>query len=324
MSAQSPALQTAFVPPAPSPGRRALRWLAAHPGWSRLLVIVALLLLWEITADLFGDPLFIASPSQIVAALGPMLATPGIPDALLVTAWEVAAAFALSAAIGIVFGTWLGLSSFAERSFMPIVLLLYATPQVTIIPIFMMAFGIGVASKIAYGFSHGVFPIILTVAAGVRNISPILLVSSRSMGADGRQLLRHIVFPHMIPSLFTGMRLGMTATLLGVILGRTLRLAHWGRLFLATVRAGLQAGGPVRPHRAGRRHRDPHQRNFAAGGTALHALAQALDPDPMRPEHPLPFVPADQILKTRSAQRRCSERFSYSGFTRTSSTKLLP
>ena len=218
MSAQSPALQTAFVPPAPSTGRRALRWLAAHPGWSRLLVIVLLLLLWEITADLFGDPLFVASPSQIIAALGPMLTTPGMPDALLVTAWEVAAAFALSAVIGIVCGTWLGLSPFAERSFMPIVLLLYATPQVTIIPIFMMMFGIGVASKIAYGFSHGVFPIVLTVAAGVRNISPILLVSSRSMGADGRQLLRHAVFPHMIPSLFTGMRLGMTATLLGVIL----------------------------------------------------------------------------------------------------------
>lgn len=218
MSVESPALQTAFVSAEPTLARRMLHWLAAHPGWSRLLVIVTLLALWEITADLFGDPLFVASPSQVLAALGPMLMTPGIPEALSVTAWELAAAFALSAVVGIAFGTWLGLSPFAERSFMPIVLLLYATPQVTIIPIFMIAFGIGPASKIAYGFSHGVFPIIVTVAAGVRNISPILLVSSRSMGADGRQILRHVVFPHMIPSLFTGMRLGMTATLLGVIL----------------------------------------------------------------------------------------------------------
>jgi ABC-type nitrate/sulfonate/bicarbonate transport system permease component len=218
MSVESPALKTAFAAPVTTPGRRALHWLAVHPGWSRLLVIIALLLLWEIAADLFGDPLFVASPSQVVMALEPMLTTPGIPDALLVTAWELATAFALSAVVGIAFGTWLGLSPFAERSFMPIVLLLYATPQVTIIPIFMIAFGIGPASKIAYGFSHGVFPIIITVTAGVRNINPILLVSSRSMGADGGQILRHVVFPHMIPSLFTGMRLGMTATLLGVIL----------------------------------------------------------------------------------------------------------
>ena len=58
----------------------------------------------------------------------------------------------------------------------------------------------------------------MTVAAGVQNIKPILLTSSRSMGASRWQIFQHVVFPHMIPSLFSGMRLGMTATLLGVIL----------------------------------------------------------------------------------------------------------
>jgi NitT/TauT family transport system permease protein len=101
---------------------------------------------------------------------------------------------------------------------MPIILLLYGTPQVTVLPIFILYFGIGPASKIAFGVTHGMFPIIVTIAAGVQNIKPILLVSARSMGANFWQVLRYVIFPHMIPSFFTGMRLGMTGVLLGVLL----------------------------------------------------------------------------------------------------------
>jgi NitT/TauT family transport system permease protein len=66
--------------------------------------------------------------------------------------------------------------------------------------------------------SHGFFPVIVTIVAGVQNIKPILLTSARSMGASRYQILRHIVFPHMIPSFFAGMRLAMTGVLLGVLL----------------------------------------------------------------------------------------------------------
>jgi NitT/TauT family transport system permease protein len=101
---------------------------------------------------------------------------------------------------------------------MPIILLLYGTPQVTILPLFILYFGIGPASKIAFGVSHGIFPIIVTVVAGVQNIKPILMVAARSMGASRWQIFRWIIFPHMIPSFFAGMRLGMTGVLLGVLL----------------------------------------------------------------------------------------------------------
>ena len=83
---------------------------------------------------------------------------------------------------------------------------------------FILYFGIGPASKIAFGVSHGFFPIVLTIVAGVQNIRPILLSSARSMGASRWHVLRYIVFPHMVPSFFAGMRLAMTAVLLGVLL----------------------------------------------------------------------------------------------------------
>mgnify|MGYP003342837060 CR=1 FL=1 len=147
-----------------------------------------------------------------------MFNTRGVPVALQVTFYELAIAFVLSVVIGMVVGLAVGLSKFSHRSFMPIILLLYGTPQITILPLFILYFGIGAASKIAFGVSHGIFPIIVTIVAGVQNIKPILLVSARSMGAGRWQIFRWVIFPHMIPSFFAGMRLGMTAVLLGVLL----------------------------------------------------------------------------------------------------------
>jgi NitT/TauT family transport system permease protein len=144
--------------------------------------------------------------------------TRGVPAALQISFFELAVAFMLSVVIGLVVGLVVGLQSFAHRSFMPIILLLYGMPQITILPLFILYFGIGPASKIAFGVSHGVFPIIVTVVAGVQNLKPILITSARSMGASRWQMLRYVIFPHMIPSFFAGMRLGMTGVLLGVLL----------------------------------------------------------------------------------------------------------
>src|SRR5262249_24167615 len=86
------------------------------------------------------------------------------------------------------------------------------------LPLFILYFGIGPASKIAFGVSHGFFPIVMTIVAGVQNIKPILLTSARAMGACRWQTLRYVVFPHIIPSFFAGMRLAMTGLLLGLLL----------------------------------------------------------------------------------------------------------
>jgi NitT/TauT family transport system permease protein len=162
--------------------------------------------------------LFLAPPSAVLVSLPDLFATRGVPGAIQITFWELALAFAMSVAIGLVVGLSVGLEPFTRRSFMPIILLLYGTPQVTILPLFILFFGIGPASKIAFGVSHGIFPIIVTIVAGVQNMKPILMTSAKSMGANRWQVFRYVIFPHMIPSFFTGMRLGMTGVLLGVLL----------------------------------------------------------------------------------------------------------
>jgi NitT/TauT family transport system permease protein len=212
------AIQSKQIPSSRGHARRSGVDLLYHPAAARLAIVMVLFAIWEIAAREFVDPLFLSPPSRVVSILGALLRSAGVIKALMLTFWELGAAFLISVVIGIAIGLAVGLHRFSYRSILPIILLLYAIPQVTILPLFILYFGIGPAAKIAYGVSHGVFPIIVNVIAGVQNIKPIFLLSARSMGASRRQIFRWVLLPHMIPSLFTGMRLGMTAVLLGVLL----------------------------------------------------------------------------------------------------------
>jgi ABC-type nitrate/sulfonate/bicarbonate transport system permease component len=201
-----------------TPAATTIRHLLRRAWIARIAVIVLLFCLWEFAARFLVDPMFLSPPSRVVANLGAVFGTPRVPAALQVTFFELAVAFVLSVVLGLVIGLAVGLQSFAHRSFMPIILLLYGMPQITILPLFILYFGIGPASKIAFGVSHGVFPVIVTTVAGVQNLKPILVLSARAMGATRAQMLRYVVFPHMIPSFFAGLRLAMSGVLLGVLL----------------------------------------------------------------------------------------------------------
>jgi ABC-type nitrate/sulfonate/bicarbonate transport system permease component len=215
--------------------RQLKHFFIRRPGLARFGVIVALFLLWEAAARWWIDPMFLSPPSKVIASLGALFETKNVPAALRLTFFELAVAFALSVVIGMVVGLAVGLSRFGHRSFMPIILLLYGIPQITILPLFILYFGIGAPSKIAFGVTHGIFPIIVTIVAGVQNIKPILMTAARSMGASRWQIFRWVIFPHMIPTFFAGMRLGMAGVLLGVLLAElyvsTAGIGYFTQLF---------------------------------------------------------------------------------------------
>jgi NitT/TauT family transport system permease protein len=186
---------------------------------TRWLILLGLAAVWEIWTRLAGGSDLIAPPSAILRALFTnILPDAEIRGAIGLTIFEVAAAYALSVIGGLALGIAIGSSNLGRRALFPIVLLLYAIPQVVILPLFMLGFGIGPEAKIAFGFGHGVFPILVNVVAGMQNVNPLYLNAARSMGARRIDILRNLVFPHMVASFFTGLRLGMTMTLLGVIL----------------------------------------------------------------------------------------------------------
>ena len=185
----------------------------------RLALIVVLIAVWEFYARFISTSSLIAGPSDVAMAWWPkVMGEPRVRAAVGITLIELAVAFAMSVVFGILIGILIGLTNIGRRSMYPIVLLLYGIPQAIILPLFVLVFGLGPASKIAFGFSHGVFPVIVNTIAGMRNVSPLLLGGAAAMGASRAQQVRHVIFPHMVTTVFAGLRLAMTLTLLGVIL----------------------------------------------------------------------------------------------------------
>ena len=199
-------------------GALAWRMTAGHAGVARFAVVAVALLFWEAAARWWVDPQFLSPPSRVLLAMPSLFETPGVSAALWTAFWEFGIAFVIAVTIGLTLGLAIGLSRLSRLSFMPIILLLYGMPQIVILPLLVLWLGIGPISKIAFGTSHGIFPIAIAVVAGVQNIKPMLMVAARSMGARRRQIFRWVIFPHMIPSFFAGMRLGLGGVLLGVLL----------------------------------------------------------------------------------------------------------
>jgi ABC-type nitrate/sulfonate/bicarbonate transport system permease component len=187
-------------------------------GWHRTALVLVALAAWEAAARLrWLDPDFFSPPSKVLAAMAD-LATPPVLAAARLTALEVAAAFAAAAVIGVGAGLGIGLSAFGYRTFRPIVLLLFSVPKMVMLPLFILFFGIGLLSKAVFAFSLGVFPILLNVVAGTRMVDRTLVTAAYCMGASRAAIFAKVVLPAALPSVITGLRIGMTQTVLGVLL----------------------------------------------------------------------------------------------------------
>src|SRR5258708_35401705 len=101
------------------------KWFLARPGAARLGVIFLMFVAWEIAARFFVDKIFLSPPSEVFTSLHTVFETNGVPRALEISASEIVVAFRMSVVIGLVVGLSVGLNRFSNRSFMPIILLLY-------------------------------------------------------------------------------------------------------------------------------------------------------------------------------------------------------
>jgi ABC-type nitrate/sulfonate/bicarbonate transport system permease component len=185
----------------------------------RIVALAGLLIAWELCARFLFDPALFAPPSRVIAAWWPTVGQdPKVAHALIVALLEILAAFVLAVVVGIAAGVAIGINNFGRITLFPFVLLLWGLPQVVFLPLVILIFGIGPPSRIAFGFTHAVLPVIVNTVAGMRNVNPLYLEHARATGASRMQILRHVIFPNMVATVFTGLRLAMTLTLLGVIL----------------------------------------------------------------------------------------------------------
>jgi len=189
-----------------------------HRGWVHTLVLVAALVaIWQGLYWWIGD-VALASPAATLAYTAKLFATESFDAQVIETLRAFAIAYALSVVIGLAVGFWLGFDRLSGDTLEPMIVSLYAIPKLTLYPILLLAFGLGLSAKVAFGVLHGVIPIILFTLSAVHNTKPILIKTGRVLNLSHWQTVRWILFPAAVPEIFTGLRVGFALTLIGSLL----------------------------------------------------------------------------------------------------------
>lgn len=186
----------------------------------RLLLGVAVLLIWQFNPELFGTNVFWFSRPSVVFATGFELLSDGtLLEDIGVTAAETLTGLVGGCVVGIPLGIILGRSRFLRELFEPFLLVINALPKIALAPLFLIWFGVGFSMKVAIAFSLVVVVMILSTYVGMRSIRKELVDACRTMGASEFQVLSKIVFPSITPWLFAGLRVSFGFSLIGAILG---------------------------------------------------------------------------------------------------------
>jgi len=195
-----------------------------HPVHERLLIgggtLAVFLLAWEICADSGAiNPLFISSPSRVAGAGATLIADPDFWNDVRVSASEFMFGYVGAAVIGIPLGLAMGWSRRISYIFNPFVDTLNAVPRVTLLPLLIIWFGIGIWSKVAVVFLGAVIPIIIGALAGVKTNEARFLTMARSFSATRVKIFGSIILPGTVPFIFTGLKYAAGRALLGVVVG---------------------------------------------------------------------------------------------------------
>jgi NitT/TauT family transport system permease protein len=194
-------------------------------------------------AFFFGEPLKVAE--RVWAWF---VTDADIYQHLGVTLAETMMAFAIGSGLGLGGGLWLALTPMASAILEPYIKAMNAMPRIILAPIFSVWFGLGMGSKVALGVTLVFFIVFFNVYQGVKEVSPVVLANARMLGADRRQLLRHVYLPSatswVFSSLHTSVGLAFVGAVVGEYLGSSqgvgyLILQAEGSFDINTVMAGI-------------------------------------------------------------------------------------
>ncbi len=213
------------------PSERNLRY------W-QVAVLVAVFVVWHVLTKpglippIFFDndrqaAFFFGEPVKIFARIWDwFFGARDIYGHLWVTLLETVLAFAIGTVAGLAVGMWLALSPLAAAILDPYIKALNSMPRVILAPIFAVWFGLGMASKVALGFTLVFFIVFFNVYQGVREVSPTVLASARMLGANRRQLLRHVYLPSATSWVFSSLHTSVGLAFVGAVVGEYLGSAR--------------------------------------------------------------------------------------------------
>lgn len=191
--------------------------LASRRWTDPALVLVALIVLWQLCHELAGD-IAVTAPWPTFLHLAEMFQTGRIWPHLSESLYAFAIALLISIGGGIGAGVLLGAKRLALDVSEPILIALYSLPKITLYPVILLCFGLGLSAKIAFGALHGIIPVILFTLAAIKGINPLYFRLSRSMRLTTADTIRHVIIPAALPGVFSGIRIGFSLTLLGTMI----------------------------------------------------------------------------------------------------------
>ena len=200
--------------------------------WQALLM-VAFFAFWYVATSptllppiYFDDPnkaaFFFGEPLKVAQRIWEWFATGTIYAHLWVTLLETVLAFAIGTALGLAMGLWLALAPTASALLDPYIKALNSMPRVILAPIFAVWFGLDIASKVALGVTLVFFIVFFNVYQGVREVSFTVVANARILGANDRQLLRHVYIPSAMSWVFASLHNSVGLAFVGAVVGEYL------------------------------------------------------------------------------------------------------
>jgi NitT/TauT family transport system permease protein len=204
----------------------ALNGERTRPFHDAIVLIVGVLVFWQLAYWIVGD-VALRSPWQTLRYTAVSLTQTHLFWVHLANTLQAfAAALAIAVLLGLAIGFALGLHRLSGDAMEPMLVALYSIPKITLYPILLLAFGLGMPAKVAFGAIHGIIPVALFTLNAVRGIKPILLKTGRVLKLDSAMMVRSILFPAAVPEIFTGLRVGFSLTLIGTVLGEMFAAQH--------------------------------------------------------------------------------------------------
>jgi ABC-type nitrate/sulfonate/bicarbonate transport system permease component len=174
-----------------------------------LLGLLALVAAWTVAAALLRSDA-LPGPSQVLLAGWRLLADGTLVQHTIVSLRRVLIGFVIGVAAGVILGLFAGLSWFASRTLHVLVELIRPVPGIAWLPLAILWFGLGEASKF-FVIAIGVFfPVFVGAARGIRQADPLHVRSARAMGASRWQIIRDVLLPSALPEILTGQRVGLS------------------------------------------------------------------------------------------------------------------
>lgn len=183
--------------------------------WLPVITVAVVLTMWEWQVRVGRIPaLFFPAPSTVASTLVRLLTGRVLPPNLAATLLRVFVGLALGGIPGLILGLVLGWSRQLRAIIDPLIAALHPLPKIAMLPLIMIIFGIGEASKVVVIAVASFFPMLINTAAGVRQIRPIYFEVAENYGARMLQVFARVVLPGSLPLVLSGLRLALNTALL--------------------------------------------------------------------------------------------------------------